>query len=119
LGPHRDGLRLALVAGDSSPANSSGRPDTLFSQGEYRAALLALQLALGRLMEEERGFRPVLILDDAFSELDDAIRARLYDELGRLANQMFITTTEPLHPLHAAGARIMEVRAGRVVSVRN
>jgi DNA replication and repair protein RecF len=115
LGPHRDGLRLALGQRGDSP----GRPDTLFSQGEYRAALLAFQMALGRLLEDGRGFRPVLILDDAFSELDDAIRARLYDGLARLANQMFITTTETLQPLHAAGARIMEIRAGRIAAVRN
>ena len=109
LGPHRDDVRLIL--GDA-------KRDTLFSQGEYRAALLALQLALGRMLEEERGFRPVLILDDVFSELDAAVRERLLDYLPRLSNQMFITTTEWTEPMPTAGARIMEIQAGRVAAVK-
>src|SRR5574341_441904 len=44
LGPHRDGLRLILGRHPEAP----GRLDTLFSQGGYRAALLAFQLDLGR-----------------------------------------------------------------------
>jgi DNA replication and repair protein RecF len=120
FGPHRDDLRLTL--GQQSPERGSpgggGRPDALFSQGEYRAALLALQLALGRLLETERGFRPVLILDDVFSELDAAVRERLLGYLPRLSNQMFITTTDWQQPMHVTGARIMEIQAGRVAAVR-
>jgi len=113
FGPHRDDVRLTL--GDVS---RGGRRDTLFSQGEYRAALLALQLALGRLLETERGFRPVLILDDVFSELDATVRERLLHYLPRLSNQMFITTTEWTEPMHVPGARIMEIQAGRVAAVK-
>jgi DNA replication and repair protein RecF len=116
-GPHRDDVRLTLV--DGAKGAGGGRRDALFSQGEYRAALLALQLALGRLLETERGFRPVLILDDVFSELDASVRERLLDYLPRLANQMFITTTEWTEPMHVPGARIMEIQAGRVAALKD
>jgi DNA replication and repair protein RecF len=114
FGPHRDDVRLTLGGG-----SGGGRRDALFSQGEYRAAVLALQLALGRLLETERGFRPVLILDDVFSELDASVRERLLHYLPRLSNQMFITTTEWTEPMHVPGARIMEIRAGRVADVKD
>ncbi|HEX7927249.1 MAG TPA: DNA replication and repair protein RecF [bacterium] len=114
-GPHRDDVRLKL----GEPGAGSTRRDALFSQGEYRAALLALQLALGRLLEAERGFRPVLILDDVFSELDASVRERLLQYLPRLANQMFITTTEWTEPMHVPGARIMEIQAGRVAALKD
>ncbi len=116
FGPHRDDVRLTLGA-DAKDRNE--RRDTLFSQGEYRAALLALQLALGRLLEIERGFRPVLILDDVFSELDGPVRERLLAYLPHLNNQLFITTTEWPEPMHVTGARVMEIQAGRVAAVRD
>lgn len=116
FGPHRDDMRLTLGP-DAKERNE--RRDSLFSQGEYRAAVLALQLALGRLLETERGFRPVLILDDVFSELDSSVRERLLAYLPRLSNQLFITTTEWPEPMPASGARIMEIQAGRVAAVRD
>jgi DNA replication and repair protein RecF len=114
LGPHRDDVRLSLA-----DASGSKRRDALFSQGEYRAALLALQLALGRVLEAERDFRPVLILDDVFSELDASVRQRLLAYLPRLSNQLFITTTKWAEPMHVPGARIMEIQTGRVASVKD
>lgn len=109
LGPHRDDVRLVLKGRGS---------DALFSQGEYRAALLALQFGLGRLMEAERGFRPVLILDDVFSELDAATRERLLQYLTQLPNQIFLTTTEWPPSMHVPGARVMEIRSGHVTVVK-
>lgn len=121
LGPHRDDFRLALhppgtegeVAGAAAGAP---RRDVQFSQGEYRAALLALTLALNRFLEQRKGFRAIVILDDAFSELDARVRDAVATYLLGMPNQIFITTTERLDPFQAAGARIMEIRAGQVVS---
>jgi DNA replication and repair protein RecF len=109
LGPHRDDFRMVL---------GTGRREAVFSQGEYRTALLALKLSLGRLLETERGFVPVLVLDDVFSELDATRRQRLAEYLLPLRNQVFITATEPLESFHVPAARIMEIRAGHVVAER-
>jgi DNA replication and repair protein RecF len=43
---------------------------TFGSQGEQRLAVLALLLAEAELLEERRGTRPLLLLDDVLSELD-------------------------------------------------
>jgi DNA replication and repair protein RecF len=126
LGPHRDDYRLALhgaedvpdAGGAQTPAPESGglRREAHFSQGEYRGALLALTLVLDRFLEQRKGFRPIVILDDALSELDARVREAVSAHLLGMPNQIFITTTERLDPFQAAGARIMEIRAGQVVS---
>jgi DNA replication and repair protein RecF len=105
-GPHRDDFRLLLA---------DRRRDEYFSQGEYRIALLALKLAVSALLEERKAFRPVLILDDLFSELDEAVRASLKRYLVEISNQIFITSTEPMDGKDFPQPRIMEIRAGRVV----
>jgi DNA replication and repair protein RecF len=121
LGPHRDDYRLALHPAGREGAASMGadgapRRDVQFSQGEYRGALLALTLALDRFLVQRKGFRAIVILDDAFSELDAQVRDAVAAHLLGMPNQIFITTTERLDQFQAAGARIMEIRAGQVVS---
>ncbi len=66
LGPHRDELEISL---DDLPARTHA------SQGEQRALALALRLAVHRLVAEQTGSTPVLLLDDVFSELDP-VRSR-------------------------------------------
>ena len=61
LGPHRDDFSFLL----------DGRDLSIFgSQGQIRAALLALKLSEILLFKEEDGDYPILLLDDIFSELD-------------------------------------------------
>ena len=70
-----------------------GRDLRLFgSQGEQRAAVLALLLAEQRLAAERTGQQGPLFLDDVMSELDDARRRLLVRMLG-VAGQVIITTT--------------------------
>jgi len=122
LGPHRDDYRLALdgaedACGSKGAADGGAlRREVHFSQGEYRAALLALTLVLDRFLAQRKGFRPIVILDDALSELDARVRDAVAAHLLGMPNQIFITTTARLDPFQAAGARIMEIRAGQVVS---
>lgn len=104
-GPHRDDFRLNL-GGEQS--------DEFFSQGEYRMALLALNLAVNTIMSQHMGFHPVLILDDLFSELDPAVRGNLRDYLSEMENQIFITSTEHAEARGFPHAHIMEIRGGRV-----
>jgi len=81
-GPHRDdfGVRLA------------GRSlRTYGSQGETRTAAVALILAQSEVVHERRRVRPVLFLDDIFSELDRE-RARRLQELAAAEHQLFVAT---------------------------
>ena len=70
-----------------------GRDLRLFgSQGEQRAAVLALLLAEQQLAAARTGSRGTLFLDDVMSELDDA-RRRLLVHMLASAGQAIITTT--------------------------
>ena len=70
-----------------------GRDLRLFgSQGEQRAAVLALLLAEQRLAASRTGEQGTLFLDDVMSELDDARRRLLVRRLAS-AGQSIITTT--------------------------
>ncbi len=72
VGPHRDELYLAL---DGMPLRTHA------SQGEQRCCALALRLAVHRLLAEEFGEPPVLLLDDVLSELDPDRAAALLRSL--------------------------------------
>lgn len=83
VGPHRDDLSIKV----------SGVNLRIYgSQGEQRTASLALKLAELKLLTRELGGRPVLLLDDVMSELDEARRAAL-TSLIEEDKQTIITTT--------------------------
>lgn len=67
VGPHRDDLVITL---DGLAARTTA------SQGEAWSVALACKVGSTRLLSEV-GDRPVLLLDDVFSELDDTRRARV------------------------------------------
>lgn len=82
-GPHRDNIQIEL--------NGHILQDTA-SRGETRTMLLALKICELRLIEAERSQKPILLLDDVFSELDGARRKALTEALK--GYQTFITTTD-------------------------
>jgi DNA replication and repair protein RecF len=105
-GPHRDELQL-LLGGVTLRAYGS--------QGQQRAALLALLFAERALLAERRARPPLMLLDDVMSELD-AERRELLAGLLRSGGQAVITTTEPDHvPGTAlAGGGLVRVENGAV-----
>lgn len=64
------------------------------SQGQQRALIIALKVAEVFYRLEKRDERPVLLLDDVMSELDEGKRDRLVDFLRDVNSQIIITTTE-------------------------
>lgn len=64
------------------------------SQGQQRALIVALKIAEIFYRLESREERPVLLLDDVMSELDERKRDRLVDFLKDVKSQIIITTTE-------------------------
>ena len=86
VGPHRDDLAIELEGVD---ARAFG------SRGQQR--LLALALRLGEVLPvtEAAGTAPVLLLDDALSELDSDVRESVLREI-QSAEQVFLTSPEPL-----------------------
>ncbi len=103
VGPHRDELALRLA----------GRSLARFgSQGERRTGAIALRLLEAALLEEDTGHRPILLLDDVFSELDPERARRLLGWLGD-RHQRFVTTPRPLPWLDEPDAR-WTVEGGRI-----
>ena len=75
-GPHRDELLLTIASnGRSLPARTYG------SGGQRRTAALALRLAEAATIRRHRGAEPMLLLDDAFAELDDLRSGRIMELL--------------------------------------
>jgi len=82
-GPHREDM---LVLFDGRPAS------LVASRGEIRTTILALKVLELETLEEATEQRPILLLDDVFSELDGARRRALTAYLQRY--QTFLTTTD-------------------------
>jgi len=106
VGPHRDDLLLTL----------GGHPIKGYaSHGESWSIALSLRLASYQLFIDE-GARPILILDDVFSELDEGRRQNLL-EIANSAEQTFITVAvEGNLPKAIQGARF-RVELGKVVAL--
>ena len=83
IGPHRSDIIFML---DGKPLASFG------SRGELRSSLLAFKVTLLELMEKETGQKPILLLDDIFSELDKKRRLALSKLITNM--QTVITTTD-------------------------
>jgi DNA replication and repair protein RecF len=85
VGPHRDDFFVSKD-GIGNIYNSS--------RGELRAQILALKLLQAEYLSDEKQ-KPVILLDDVFSELDETRRTKLLENL--VNHQIFITTTEEHH----------------------
>jgi DNA replication and repair protein RecF len=104
LGPH---LRDLGIAAGSRELRSFG------SQGEQRAAVLALVLAEADLVAERRGVPPLLLLDDVLSELDESRRAALLASLPAGAQTVVTATSRDALPRGAAEpALVLEITPG-------
>lgn len=85
-GPHKSDLRVVYASKDMEADQCS--------TGEQKALLIGIILAHARLIAAERGAPPVLLLDEVAAHLDPDRRAALYEVLGALGGQVWLTGTE-------------------------
>ena len=102
VGPHRDDLAIEL---DGVDVRAFG------SRGQQRLIALALRLAEIVPVTEAVGTTPILLLDDALSELDPRARESVLREI-RGAEQVFLTAPDALPEV---GAACWSVKEGDVV----
>jgi len=101
-GIHKDDLQFSI----------HGMPMKKFgSQGQQKSFLIALKLAQYSFLQQEKGYKPLLLLDDIFDKLDDSRIHKLMqmvseDDFG----QIFITDT--------SSSRIKRIFDGIGVDVR-
>lgn len=82
-GIHKDDIEILI----------NGKSARMFaSQGQQRSLALAMKLAEGDICYDETGERPVLLLDDVLSELDEKRRSFLLSKVND--RQVIITTCE-------------------------
>ncbi len=84
------------------------------SQGDQRTSALALKLAEHDLLTERLDDRPLLLLDDVFSELDPERRQWLGDAI-RAMGQTLVSSAEPGATEAARAGLVIEVAAGEIV----
>jgi len=82
LGPHRDDLTFLCNGHDMK---------AFASRGEWRSLVLTLKFTEIDLLKKKKGYYPILLLDDVFSELDDERQKILFNIIKN--SQTFITTT--------------------------
>lgn len=100
VGPHRDDLAIMLNELDVRAQAS---------QGQHKTVLISLKLAEYHYLDEHLDERPILLLDDVFSELDDERLTRVLEHASGLG-QTFITSAnmnmlrafEPARTIHHA-----------------
>lgn len=83
VGPHRDDIAISL---NDHPAAEAG------SRGEMRTIMLAFKLLEVELQEHHSGQKPLILLDDVFSELDSHREQALISALS--GYQTIITATD-------------------------
>lgn len=108
VGPHKDDIKLSIEGIDIRRFGS---------QGQQRTAALSLKLAEIKMIKEETGFSPILLLDDVLSELDHERQKFLIESMGEV--QLFITTTEINEELknHMWKGKIFLVEKGKVTEM--
>ncbi len=108
VGPHRDDMIISLAG---LPARTHA------SQGEQRTLALALRLATQRIVAEDAGREPIVLLDDVFSELDASRAEALMVELP--ASQTILTTATGSVPTGETPAASYVIDAGAIVEERH
>jgi DNA replication and repair protein RecF len=104
VGPHRDDLRLRL---DGRDLRAYG------SRGQHLSTMLAVRLAERRVLREEIGEDPVLLLDDVLHTLDEDRQAYLLDAIHGCQAFLTVTTLAGVPPLPDETG-IFRVEAGTV-----
>lgn len=72
-----------------------GMPAELCSTGEQKSLLISIILAQTKCQTLDKGFSPVLLLDEVVAHLDDIKREALLEKIRDLGLQAWITSTDP------------------------
>ncbi len=108
-GPHRSDLAVRHLSKD--------QPAARCSTGEQKALLIAITLAVARLVAMRRGAAPILLLDEVVAHLDQVRRAALFAEIAALGAQAWLTGTDRnLFDELRGDAQFFTVQDGQVLS---
>ncbi|MEB3060340.1 DNA replication and repair protein RecF [Parvimonas micra] len=83
FGIHKENFKFILNGNDAK---------SFSSQGQKRNIIITIKMCQKNIFEEYKGVKPIILLDDLFSELDEDRRYEILEYL--TDNQVFITTTD-------------------------
>ncbi len=90
-------------------------PAELCSTGEQKSLLVSIILAQTRCQILDKGFAPILLLDEVTTHLDDLKRDALLEKIKNLGLQAWITSTEPqIFDILKHDAQFLSVRNNNV-----
>ncbi|MDA0998935.1 MAG: DNA replication/repair protein RecF [bacterium] len=108
FGPHLDDFKILLKGRDAKD---------FASQGEQRILVILMVLAAAGRYQEIKKEKPIILLDDLSSELDDQRRMAVLEKLEVIDAQVFITSTEPPDDMvRPTGWKKFHVLAGKLES---
>jgi len=107
IGPHRDDLKITLNGDDVR---------VFGSQGQQRTAALSLKLAELEILKGRFGEYPVLILDDALSELDKSRQKRIIERVRGV--QTLITCTDEVEGVFSGvDHKVFKIKNGEIIDL--
>ncbi len=112
-GPHRDELLVTIATGGGGlPARAYG------SGGQRRTAALALRLTEAATIRRQRGTEPILLVDDAFAELDAGRSGRLATLLAEESTGQVILTVPKESDVRMPGRSLphWRIQGGKVAA---
>ena len=104
VGPHRDDCKIRI---GGLPVSGNA------SRGQLRTLMLRLKLAEAEAVRDVRRERPVLLLDDALSDMDVPRRRRTLATLAGVG-QVFLSVPEVPEARGAANTKVFVIRRGTV-----
>lgn len=107
IGPHRDDFKILLTDRDLAHFGS---------RGEQRTATLAFKLSQLEYMAKVLGKRPILLLDDVFSELDASHRAFVVSIVNKQQTIIATVELENIPQEFLNSARILKVENGQILN---
>lgn len=105
-GPHRDDIEI----------NVNDKNSRIYcSQGQQRSVALSMNIGISEELEDKTGKKPLLLLDDVMSELDEKRQGYLLNLIKD--NQTILTATEKIKFIEKeTGVNYLNVKNGRVYS---
>lgn len=102
VGPHRDDFS---IVGNRYPLKNFA------SEGEIRLSALALKITEAKLLQEKSGEKPILLLDEVASELDERRKTMLFKNL---EGQIFYATVREDNYIKKLTTKRFSVQEGRI-----
>lgn len=109
IGPHKDDYEFYL---------GQNNLKDIGSQGQQRMGVLAMKLSEIKILENIKNDKPILLLDDVFSELDDN-KKNMFLNYIKEGMQVIITTTDlkNINKNIIKQAKLIEIENGKLKSI--